>query len=53
MKITGIVILIFGLQLLNIKVGFSITTPDNTTQIKTYEPPNQGFSDNSQGAGTC
>ncbi|MFE1746145.1 hypothetical protein [Coleofasciculus sp. H7-2] len=52
MKITGIVILIFCLQLLNIKVNFTSRTPDNTTQIQTYEPPNQGFSDNSQGAGT-
>lgn len=43
----------FGLQLLNIQLNFSIRTPDNTTQNQTYEPPNLGFSDdNSQGAGT-
>jgi hypothetical protein len=52
MKITRIVILLLGLYLLNIKVNFSIKTPDNTTQIQTYQPPNQGFSENSQGAGT-
>jgi hypothetical protein len=53
LKTTGIFIFIFGLQLLNIQLKFSIRTPDNTTQNQTYEPPNLGFSDdNSQGAGT-
>ena len=52
MKTTGIFILIFGLQLLNIKVNLTITAPDNTTQIQTYEPPNRGLPNNTQGAGT-
>lgn len=52
MKIIGIFILIFGLQLFNIKAKLTIKTPNNTTEIQTYEPPNQGFSNNSQGAGT-
>lgn len=51
LKITSIVILIIMLQMVNIKIVFSLVKQHNIIEFQNYEPADYGSPDISQGAG--
>lgn len=52
LKITGAVVVILGLQLNNMEISFTTVASHNSIGAYSYEPPNQGGPETSQGAGT-
>lgn len=51
-KITGILTLSIGLQLIYVQANLANVQPQQSMEIQEYQPPDMGGPNSSQGAGT-